>query len=301
MTSATAGLPANVSAYLAQLRAELSDLAAEERDDLLAEVEASLLESAGEEPLATQFGPPAQFAAELRASAGLPPAPAAKPARAPRIELAPLLARARTLAPIWWALRGYVAVAALALLAGTSWSRAQPAIPTLAGGAALGVAAILAGVAISVGLALHRRVPRGLAVAANLVLLAAIVPVAVHNAGPGYERIPDYALAAEQRLEAIRYEQAAAPLAYRGEQIRNVYPYDRRGKLLHDVRLYDDRGRPLDLGDQVDPTRRAVTTKDGAVLNAFPIRYFDPGTGEVTDPDAGPEVLAPPIETPPLK
>jgi uncharacterized membrane protein len=77
MTAATAGLPANVSAYLAQLRAELEDLAADERDDLLAEVEASLLESAGDEPLAAQFGPPAAFAADLRASAGLPPKPTA--------------------------------------------------------------------------------------------------------------------------------------------------------------------------------------------------------------------------------
>ena len=78
MTAATAGLPANVNAYLAQLRAELADLAPDERDDLLAEVEASLLESAGEEPLDAQFGPPAAFAADLRVSAGLPPRRAAK-------------------------------------------------------------------------------------------------------------------------------------------------------------------------------------------------------------------------------
>ena len=75
------GRPANVEAYLAQLRAELDDLAADERDDTLAEVEASLLESAGDEPLAAQFGPPAAFAADLRASAGLPPKPSV---RAPR-------------------------------------------------------------------------------------------------------------------------------------------------------------------------------------------------------------------------
>jgi uncharacterized membrane protein len=71
----------DVAAHLAALERELGDLAADERDDLLEEVEASLLEIE-EDPIA-RLGPPARFAAELRASAGLPPAPEppAPPAR----------------------------------------------------------------------------------------------------------------------------------------------------------------------------------------------------------------------------
>jgi hypothetical protein len=298
MTAATAGLPANVSAYLAQLRAELDDLAADERDDLLAEVEASLLESAGDEPLAAQFGPPAAFAADLRASAGLPPKPASKPQRAPRLALQPVVAHMRVLAPIWWALRGYIAVAAFAVVNDQMWFASQPAVPKLGGGPAFSVIVIGAAVAVSVGLGLWGRMPRGLAIAANLLLAAAIVPVADHLAD---SRLNPVASAfAVRQAQAQPYPSSNAELTYNGVTVRNVYPYDRRGRLLHDVRLYGDDGQSLDYS-AADPTRRAVETRSGLVLNAFPVRYFDPGTGKVRRPDAGPKLDAPPLETPPLK
>ena len=71
MTTAS-GSSAEIEAYLAAVRASLSDIAEDERADLLAEVEASLVEAAGEgdRPIAS-LGPPEEFAAELRASAGL--------------------------------------------------------------------------------------------------------------------------------------------------------------------------------------------------------------------------------------
>jgi len=298
MTSAT--VPANVEAYLSELRAELADLAADERDDLLAEVEASLLESAGDEPLAAQFGPPAAFAADLRASAGLPPKPSAKPTRRPRVDWRAVLAKLRVLAPIWWLVRGYVAVATLALLTTDSWSTRQPGIPRLNGSTQLGATAILAGIVVSVILGLWSRVPRPLAVVTNLALVVAIVPVAIQNIGPGYAPIPSDALV--QQVEALRYQQAIAGVTYNGSPVKNIYPYDRHGRLLHDVRLFGDGGRPLDIGEAgADPTRRPVVTADGEALNAFPIRYSDPTTGKVTNPDAGPAVDAKPIITPALK
>ena len=63
----------DVDAYLAAVRASLDDLPAAERDDLLAEVEVSIVEAAGEgeSALAARLGPPHEFAAELRAAAGL--------------------------------------------------------------------------------------------------------------------------------------------------------------------------------------------------------------------------------------
>ena len=72
----TTGLPPELEAYLASVRATLADLAPEERDDLLGELQAALLEAAGEGdgPVAARLGPPEEFAAELRASAGLDPA-----------------------------------------------------------------------------------------------------------------------------------------------------------------------------------------------------------------------------------
>jgi hypothetical protein len=125
--STTTGLPPNVAEYLDALRAELADLAPEERDDLLSEVEPSLLEAAADddEPIAARLGPAADFAADLRASAGLPPAPRGSAAPRSRLrDLArhPAVGRTasvlRELAPVWWIARAYVAVAALASLTG---------------------------------------------------------------------------------------------------------------------------------------------------------------------------------------
>ncbi len=300
MMSATTGLPPNVEAYLLELRAELADLAADERDDLLAEVEASLLESAGDEPLVAQFGPPAAFAADLRMSAGLPPKPVQRVVRAPRVDWRAALAQTRVLAPIWWLVRGYVAVAMLVIFTTNEWSTRQPGLPRLEDSTELGAVAILAGVAVSVTLGLWSRVPRAIAIVTNLALVAAIVPVAIQNIGPGYAPIPNSELV--QQLEAVRYQQAIAGLTYNGDTIHNVYPYDRRGRLLHDVRLFGDGGRPLDIGEAgADQTRRPVLTADGEALNAFPIRYFESGTQKVANPDAGPTVDAKPLTTEPLK
>ncbi len=311
MTSATTGLPADVEAYLSALRSELSDLAADERDDLLAEVEASLLESAGDEravadslgvqeghaSLAAQFGPPA---ADLRASAGLPPKPAVRAPREPRVDWARVLGQMRVLAPIWWLVRGYVAVAAIALLANARFSARQPAIPWF-GSVELGAAAIAAGVLVSVAIGLFARVPRPLAIAGNAILALALIPVVAHLASP--ERKP---VQSDLALEVLRMKQveaastaSSAGLSYRGQPLENVYAYDRRGRLLHDVRLYGENGLPLEIRPiDADPSRRVPATTDGQVLNAYPIRYFDPGTRKVSHPDAGPPVDAPPITTP---
>ena len=63
-------LPPDGAAYLDALRRELADLPVEERDELLAEVESSLLAAAaeGDEQPSARLGPPARFAAELRAA-----------------------------------------------------------------------------------------------------------------------------------------------------------------------------------------------------------------------------------------
>ena len=116
--TATPTVPPEVAGYLAAVREALSDLAPQERDDLLVEVEASLLETASESdaPISARLGPPEEFAAELRAAAGLQPnveGPAtsrfSRRARAVveagthvAARLRPLL---RELTPIWWVAR----------------------------------------------------------------------------------------------------------------------------------------------------------------------------------------------------
>jgi len=300
-----AHVPSDVETYLARVRAALADVPADERDDLLAEVEASLHETASESggSVAAQLGPPEDFAAELRSAAGLHPSaapPAAglretieRLANSPRV--AGSLRSLRELAPIWWAVRGYVAVAALALAAGASWSVAHGAVPRI-GNAKLGAIAILVAVAASIALGLwSRRTPQArLALSVlNVALLAAVVPVAVHLS---HRTQPAVATQIVVQTEIV------PGLAYNGTPLDNVYPYSRDGRLLHDVLLYTGAGTPLNLrAKSYDPLRRILFTKAGGrIYNAFPVRYYQPGTTTVLRPNAGPNVKVPRITTPPL-
>ncbi|TMM26320.1 MAG: hypothetical protein E6F94_06435 [Actinobacteria bacterium] len=304
MTTA-AHVPSDVETYLARVRAALSDVPAEERDDLLAEVEASLHETASETEgsVAAQLGPPEDFAAELLSAAGLHPS--TEPPAAGLRETIERLAGSRQvttslrflreLAPISWAVRGYVAVAALALAANASWSTSHGAVPRI-GNAKLGAAAIFVAVAASIALGLwNRGVARTrlpLAVL-NIVLLATLVPVAVHLS---HRAQPEVATRVFIQTEPV------PGLAYNGAPVDNIYPYSRDGRLLHDVLLYTAAGTPLNVGTTAyDPYRRILATKTGRlVYNAFPVRYYEPGTKMVLRPGAGPKVKVPHIATPPL-
>ena len=306
MTTATR-LPPNVEVYLEALRAELSDLAAEEREDLLSEVEPSLLEAAGggDDPIAARLGPAADFAADLRASAGLPPAPrvpAPRPGlRAVLAELAgsPRMLRVRAtaaeLAPLWWALRAVLAVGAVAVVLDIAWSVQWPFLPrygSVAGTVVVALAALAGSCAL--GLRARRGSLRRVSLAVSVAALLA-TPFVVDAAGAPAEPYPYETFASSEPLPETG-------LAYDGAAIENVYAYDREGRLLQDVRLYDGQGRPLDFGRNLDNTgRRIVTDARGATaFNAYPVRYFEPGTTRVADPAAGAPPAPSPLATPPL-
>lgn len=292
----------DVAAYLDAVRSELADLPADERDDLLADVEASLLDS-GEPPRLA----PADFAAELREAAGFEPgAPAAA---APQSLLdairtwlssdraAALRGTARELAPIWWLARAYVAVVVIALALGQGW-------PVGAGTSGKpisleqSVLALVVAVALSIRLGLRGKRERPahprLRLAVNVALALALVPVAVHS----FDQ-----LAFRGYSEPIAYYEPPPGLAYDGVQVRNIYPYTRDGKRLFDVLLFDENGRPVEIGSGPDDTsRRILTAVDGSQLfNSFPIRYFEPGTKTVAQPELGPPVTVQEIATPELE
>jgi hypothetical protein len=307
-------VPPEVEQYLSAVRAALGDLPSAERDDLVAEVEASLVEAAEESPgpIVARLGPPEEFAAELRAAAGLreptPPAPrepqlvqrlrklVAAFAASPRAVAVRRLAS--ELAPIWWVARGYLAVGLIAVVFDTGWSARYPIVPRF-GTPELGLAAIAAAALVSVWVGLQMRrhgrpFPR-LAAVLNLALLLAAIPVAaeVTSFSSPYAFVsPVYAP-----------PRAVEGLAYNGVSIDNIYPYSREGRLLHDVLLYDGAGRPLEIpGNRgLDPDRRVVVTNGNRPLfNAFPIRYYEPGTRRVARPNATPYVELPLVLTPPL-
>jgi hypothetical protein len=306
MTTA-AGSSAQIEAYLAAVRASLHDIAEDERADLLAEVEASLVEAAGEGDPIASLGPPEAFAAELRASAGLGEAVKTHPGPSGVLALRTLaleLGRthaarsamriARELAPAWWLIRGFLLVAAIAAVTGASWSLEHPWLPHLPS-ARWSVSLIVVAVIASLTLGIRTRGVRGALAAAvvalNVVALLAIVPVERHL----------------RRAPATQFVTVSIPspftpqgLVDNGRRITNLYPYSRTGTLLHDVLIYDQYGNQVRLGLGRDPLRRVLRGSRGqAVPNAFPIRYFDSPVGRyVSHPDAAPPVHVPKIVTP---
>jgi hypothetical protein len=302
MTTRT--LPQDVKAYLSAVRARLDDLPAEERDDLLADVEPSILESAEESdaPVELRLGPPHSFADELRAAAGLPPR--AETDDAPRRGLRERLAAAdaffatspttrwlRDLAPLWWVLRGVVAVGLLELLYDESVFRDPDGYGLLVG------LAVLLAVTVSVAVGLRRPRRKTALIVVNVVLALAAAPVMWNAISAGSDAVFD---------DRVVTEAPAAPapsgLVYEGQPVENIYAFDRRGRLLYDVRLFMGDGRPLEVGvAPEDPNRRAVRTRGGDLaFNAFPIRYFEPGTKRVADRAAGAPARPGPLSTKPL-
>jgi hypothetical protein len=288
MTTGT--VPQDVKEYLSVVRARLDDLPAEERDDLLADVEPSILDSAedSDAPVALRLGPPESFADELRAAAGLPPRTEGA-AGASRLGLTERLTDAyryfatspatgwlRDLAPLWWVLRGVVVVGLLELLMDQSVVEGDDGYAFLVALAA----ALAAVVSIAVGLRRPRR--NGAIVVVNVMLALAAIPVLWNAISAGHAAVFDNAVVTEAPVQ-----EPPPGLAYQGSPVENLYAFDREGRLLQDVRLFMQDGGPLELGGQ-DPNRRPVRTRGGRLaLNAFPIRYFEPGTKQVADPAAG--------------
>lgn len=290
----------DMAAYLDAVRSQLSDLPTEERDDLVADVEASLLES-GEAPKLS----PHDFAAELREAAGLSPAASATPVSSPLDSLrtwltservASLRTTARELTPMWWLVRAYVAVAVVALAVGWGW----PVGWGTSGNSisfAESVIALLAAAAVSIWLGLRGRAHglgrARLRLGINLAIAVATIPVAVYSVAQ---------LESRTYVSYVTVEPVPG-LANSGHQIRNLYPYSRDGRLLQDVLLYDDRGLPVPIMIGFDdPLRRVLEGIDGRPLrNSYPIRYYEPGTTTVAQPTLGPPVEVPEIVTPPLE
>jgi hypothetical protein len=293
-----------VREYLAAVRRELADLDPNERDELLADVEASLHDAAEETdaPIATRLGSPEDFASELRTAAGLGRDESVLRRLRVRDALqSPEWARVKRglveLAPIWWLARAYVAVAVLAWLFDDGRGITPPEVFRL-GTQNLGfVLLTLAAVAsVALGFWLRRRGRLGMAgIVANVVLAVAAVPV--------YANLLDWVSNRSGGETIVVQTSVTEGLAVDGEPVENVYPYSRDGRLMLDVLLYDQNGAPLNIRpDDADPTRRVLRTKSGdGAFNSFPLRYFEPGSRRVARPGATPRINWSPIVTPPLR
>lgn len=273
----------HVSAYAAAVRSHLRDLSPEQVDDLTDGLEADLVDAledgpalgpddadAGSRPidLTHRFGPAADYAAELRAAAGL--APVAAPTQRFRQVLAERRrarrerVRARfdrwtrpvtshrswpavrsfvaSLEPAWWLLRAWVWFVVVAWLLQVVLGTGQVFVPE-------GLATwllLLALVVLSVNLgrgtfavpARARRALRVASVGAAVLALPLLLGLA--------DRVESYA-AGWGYTEVVRYEQTpvADGVWVDGMQVSNLFVYDADGEPLTGVQVVDDRGRPV--------------------------------------------------------
>ncbi len=267
-----------VSAYAAAVRSHLGDLGAEQVDDLTDGLEADLAEALqdsaggagpldGVSPLDLdrRFGPAREYAAELRAAAGLEPllgAARRRPVREAmratgesweargatlvgRLAQVPggrwLVETVPLLRPAWWLLRAWVwfVVAIFPVSVVFGLNVGQPFVPT----GLVGWLVLLGMVVLSVEWGrghLHgRRLPRSLLVLAHAVAVVAVVPLLVAFIGQpttqtvyfdgGYTAPPP----------------ASDGVVVDGMYVSNLFVYDAQGNELHDVQIFDDRGRPV--------------------------------------------------------
>jgi hypothetical protein len=320
-------IDADVARYATAVRAAFADLPAPERELLLEDLEDHLQEVAAEAggPLSERLGAPEAYAAELRASAGLP-SPGAGRRRATlresrlagRLERlwrgalahpagGAIVAFLPELRPAWWVVRGYLAVQAasvgLAFLFAGHGLRFP--VPELLGSQVLGLLAVVAAVAGSVALGRRGAATRrghGLIVLANTAL-AVFAFLLLIDLGTSRD-------AAEAAWGQARYVEVSsdpnltAGLRSDGREITNVHPFDQQGRPLQGVYLVDQDGQPVVTSHHDDPDlepRLPVDLNGNAVLNRYPQAQerLDPASGRRT-PTPAPTFHPPPgpVRTP---
>ena len=297
MTAAT-GVSRQAQDYLAAVEHELADLPVDDRSALLEDLTQHLEALTAEDddrPIAVRLGPPAGYAAELRAAAGLPArgsvagtnsgglrewvdsvrSSAAFQRALPALRETERLRR--ELRPAWWVLRGYLLVLIPCLLE-TDGVRDFP-VPAPLGSHELGFLLVVAAVVGSVALGrrtLPRRV-RGVVVAGGVVLVL-LSAVAWENEWD--QQALDYSYASYAPPPVYDRAVGEYPLLSRYGPVTDVFPYAADGTPLEGVLLYDQDGRPLHVGFQewwADGCARVLVQPPAAdgvpVPNSYPQSY----------------------------
>jgi hypothetical protein len=302
-------IPAEISAFAAQVRAALADLPADELEELTEGLEADLSEAYAED-LARELPDPSAYAAELRAAAGLPEPEVGRsglragldslregvgesvrdvgvvvrrhPAGRATLEFL------GSLGPVWWVARAWVAARVVGVVLGTHTGFLPSGL--------LGWLVLVLAVVVSVqwGRGLWRGRLGALIVVGNVVAAVLLVPLAAGAANSSsyagaYDVYDDaYADAIDQQSEGISMD---------GRSVTNIYPYDASGKPLEDVQLFDQSGRALapalsplrdecanDCADGIDGNGRAwvprLLESGREATNVFPLSLVQYVMGE---------------------
>ncbi len=299
----TTTVPAGITRFAEQVRAELADLSADDLDDLTDGLEADLAESLEENPT-RELPDPVAYAAELRTAAGLPFRPA--PGRGVRGAFrgmttglrstgdqvaeslrghpmtAGLLDFLAALRPTWWVLRAWAAYWLVAAFFGSEGGVA----PSGPGWWLVLLAFIVISVQLGRGRLRAKGVPT-LVLVGNIVAAIVVIPVLV-TAGSWGE-------SDGVRLSAV--ESVQSGLALNGRPLTNIYAYGADGMPLKGVQLFDQDGVPLTLSpdsvynacpgascDELHPEPSRLETGERArnvyPLTLVPMRYDE--FGELT-------------------
>ena len=247
-----------IEAYVEDVRRALAGIDPSIREELLEDLPEHLAEvlAEGSGTLAERLGPPAVYAAELLAAAGLvggfpspPPsrfasfaAPARDFVRKADLRIGGLIGYAKAtdflvlLRPAWWLLRGYLAAMAVAYFVAPHNLGLLPRIGDndlvaliLLGGATIG--SILLG---NRPAALSRFPRYALRAGTAFLIIFALAGFAGVDSG---SRNPGY--------DGVNYDYSD-PNPY--SNVEDVYVYDGQGRLVRGARLYDQDGSPIQLG-----------------------------------------------------
>jgi hypothetical protein len=327
-----------VSAFVGQVRARLSDLSDEEREELVGGLEADIAELVSDGGTVSELGDPRAYADELRAAAGIERPTGAADATgagflgvrrlrrpvARRVDASLDGARRRwfelvevpalrttwdfltTLRPVWWVLRAWVAVQLLDLT--TQGGDLATPVPTL-GGPLLGSLVWLVAIVVSVQIGRGAIWPGSGAARTALarVVLLALNAFAILMTPVVLGQFP--ASGTWEYHDLVGSYEPNPGLMNRGEWVQNVFPFDAQGQPLTGVQLFDQDGNPLNVarfaGDEFNGGQRTVVypwlNGEKRLYNVFPLpRREQDSRWAGVRPDAWTSPNPPYLPTPPL-
>ena len=266
----------DVAGYAAAVRRALVGLGPEQIEDLTDDLEADLADALADERhnahghgVLEQFGPPDDYAAELRSAAGLAPVVVEPRHRTLRDWLGAPLAAARAgcgrvlaklreqsfwppvesflvaVRPFWWIARAWIGYQAAMYVAGATTLRWLPRGFLM--WLLLGTAIVLS-VQWGRGVWFRSGALAWVARAANIFAVIALMPVVVylqgqtHNWESAYNQSGYYQ---PVQTEVVFKDTPVDGVVVDGIQVSNLFAYDAEGNPLTDVQIFDDRGRPV--------------------------------------------------------
>jgi hypothetical protein len=284
VSESTATLDSTIAAFAAAVRRHLNDLPLEEVDDLTGGLEADLSEQASDEGGTLSLDDPAAYAAELRASAGLPPRGEADMPLSQRIArgLDSLGTEARRVArstrlgswlcdivvslrPVWWVTRGWVVYQLLTILL-LGHSTLVPSDLVLW---VLLLAVLVLSVQWGRGKWAARRVLKGLRLILSVIAIVTLPFFAWWALNEANEAAAD---------DNSAYSTDPIGLWLDGQRVTNIFGYDADGNPVTDIQLFDQNGDPLvTVGDPFVDEEYDYTT-DGTTATV-PFEGSTSGTG----------------------